>query len=87
MKGTVVTGHFSSPNGNRDLDIGMNPAWRDSVIDLIPWEPYKEGSSNEVIDATAKRMTNVKMKALRDLAPASGAYLNEVSVEQRSDTA
>ena len=82
MKGTLITGHFASPNGNRGLDIGMNPAWRDSVIDLIPWEPYGDAASKAVADATTKRMTTVKMQALRDLAPDSGAYFNEVSQYQ-----
>jgi hypothetical protein len=75
-----ITGHFASPNGNRDLDIGMNPAWRASVMDLIPWEPF-EGRSKAAEDATSKRMTTVKMQALRDLAPDSGAYFNEVGFE------
>ena len=77
-----ITGHFSSPNGNRDLDVAVNPAWRDSVMDLIPWEPYGETASKELIDSTAKHMTNVKVQALRDIAPESGAYFNEVSVNQ-----
>jgi hypothetical protein len=75
-----ITGHFSSPNGGRDLDVGMNPAWRDSVIDLIPFEPVEEGAPTEVVEANAKRMTFTKMQALRDIAPNSGAYFNEVCV-------
>ena len=78
-----ITGHFASPNGNRDLDIGMNPAWRASVVDLIPWEPFEE-RSKEAEEATSKRMTTVKMQALRDLAPESGAYFNEVSQSNRT---
>jgi hypothetical protein len=82
MKAMHITGHFASPNGNRGLDVGMNPAWRDSVIDLIPWEPYEDITSKEVIDATDKRMTAIKMQALRDLAPESGAYFNEVIISK-----
>ena len=78
IKSMHITGHFASPNGNRDLDIGMNPAWRASVMDLIPWEPF-EGRSKEAEETTLKRMTAVKMQALRDLAPDSGGYFNEVS--------
>jgi hypothetical protein len=74
-----ITGHFSCPNGNRDLDIGLNPAWRDCVVDLIPFEPVEELASKEVTEANSKRMTFVKMQALRDIAPESGAYFNEVS--------
>ena len=73
-----ITGHFSSPNGGRDLDIGMNPAWRDSVVDLIPFEPVEEGAASEVVEANARRMTFTKQQALREIAPDSGAYFNEV---------
>ena len=77
-KGMHITGHFSCPNINRDLDIGLNPAWRDCVMDLIPFEPVQEGSTQDVKDANAKKMTFTKQQAFRDLAPESGAYFNEV---------
>ena len=77
-----ITGHFSSPNGNRDLDIGMNPAWRDSVMDLIPFEPVDEDAPQEVVEANARKMTFTKQQALRDIAPESGAYFNEVCIHQ-----
>jgi hypothetical protein len=80
LKGTHITGHFASPNGNRDLDIGLNPAWRDSVMNLIPFEPVEDTASTEVVEQNAKRMTFTKQQALRDIAPQSGAYFNEVSV-------
>jgi hypothetical protein len=74
-----ITGHFSAPNGGRDLDIGMNPAWRDAVVDLIPFEPVEEGAPSEVVESNARRMTFTKQQALREIAPNSGAYFNEVS--------
>jgi hypothetical protein len=80
LQGTHITGHFSSPNGGADLDVAVNPAWRDSVLDLIPYTPYPDGSSKEVIEASAAHMTNTVMGALKGIAPESGAYLNEVSV-------
>lgn len=75
-----ITGHFSAPNGGRELDVGTNPAWRDAVVDLIPFEPVDEGAPNDVVEANAKRMTFTKQQALRDIAPNSGAYFNEVGV-------
>jgi hypothetical protein len=74
-----VTGHFSCPKGNKDLDIGLNPAWRDCVIDLIPFEPVAKNASKEAVVANAQRMTFTIQQALRDIAPQSGAYFNEVS--------
>jgi hypothetical protein len=79
MKRMHITGHFSAPNGNKDLDVGVNPAWRDAVVDLIPFEPVDENASADFIEANAKRMTFTKQAALRSIAPQSGAYFNEVS--------
>jgi hypothetical protein len=73
-----ITGHFSAPNAGRDLDVGTNPAWRDAVVNLIPFEPVEEGAAIEVVEANARRMTFTKQQALRDIAPNSGAYFNEV---------
>jgi FAD/FMN-containing dehydrogenase len=60
----------------------MNPAWRDSVMDLIPWHPYAENSTREEILESARQMTDVKMRALSSLAPESGAYFNECDTHQ-----
>jgi hypothetical protein len=79
-----ITGHFSAPNGGRDLDVGTNPAWRDAVVDLIPFEPVDTGAPTEVVDANAKRMTFTKQQALKDIAPDSGAYFNEVGASKFS---
>ncbi|KAF2422407.1 FAD-binding domain-containing protein [Tothia fuscella] len=77
-----ITGHFSAPNGGRDLDVGTNPAWRDAVIDVIPYEPVDEGAPDDVVEANAKRMTFTKQQALRDIAPNSGAYFNECDARE-----
>jgi FAD binding domain len=82
LKSAHVTGHFASPNINHGLDIAMNPAWRDSVVDFIPWHPYEGKIAETDVDSSDKRMTNVKMRALRSLAPNSGAYFNEVSLTE-----
>jgi hypothetical protein len=49
-------------------------------MDLIPSEPVPEGSSRDVSDANAKRMTFTKQQAFRDMAPESGSYFNEVCI-------
>ena len=83
IKGTHITGHFSAPNVNRGLDIGMNPAWRDAVVDLILWEPVEVNAPTDVVEANARRMTYTKMQALREIAPESGAYFNEVRINPK----
>lgn len=75
-----ITGHFSAPNAGKDIDNSMNPAWRDAVVDLIPFEPVVENAPTDVVEANANRMTFTKQQALRELAPESGAYFNEVSL-------
>jgi hypothetical protein len=49
-------------------------------MDLIPFEPVEEGAPTEIVEANARRMTFTKQQALRDIAPESGAYVNEVSL-------
>lgn len=57
---------------------GLNPAWRDSIIHFIANEAYPTDVSSEVADAVTSDMSETAYK-LRQLAPDSGAYINEVS--------
>ena len=47
-------------------------------MNLIPFEPVEDTASTEVVEKNARRMTFTKQQALRDIAPGSGAYFNEV---------
>lgn len=53
-------------------------------MNLIPFEPVPEGSSPEIREANARKMTFTKNQALKDIAPDSGAYFNEVKLYLRS---
>jgi hypothetical protein len=59
------------------VDNALNPAWRDSIIHLIANEAYPTDVSSEVADAVMSDMSETAYK-LRELAPDSGAYINEV---------
>lgn len=75
-----ISGHFSCPNNSPTTPIALNPAWNACVMNLIPFEPVPEGSSPEIREANARKMTFTKNQALKDIAPDSGAYFNEVCI-------
>jgi hypothetical protein len=59
------------------VDNALNPAWRDSIIHFIANEAYPTDVSSEIADAVTSDMSETAYK-LRQLAPDSGAYINEV---------
>jgi len=59
------------------VDNGLNPAWRDTIIHFIANEAYPADVSSELADAITSDMSDTAYK-LRELAPDSGAYINEV---------
>jgi hypothetical protein len=59
------------------VDNSLNPAWRDSIIHFIANEAYPTDVPSEVADAVTSDMGETAYK-LRELAPDSGAYINEV---------
>jgi len=65
---------------NRGLDVGMNPAWRDTVAHFIVVRSWRDGMSQDYIRAIYDDITYNKTRVLRDLDPDSGAYFNEVSI-------
>lgn len=78
-------------SNNRGLDIGLNPAWRDAVTHFIVAEGWLDNASPAVIQSVRDDITYNKTYALRQLAPDSGAYFNEVGghshrKDQKSNT-
>lgn len=59
-------------------DNALNPAWRDAVVHLIAKESWSDGISTEEKQTAVDDMTYEKGYALRQLAPHSGAYFNDV---------
>ena len=74
-----MIGHLIAHSGNRDLDIGMNPAWRDTVTHFVAGQGWPDGTPAEEVEAIRAHVTHNVTGALRKLAPDSGAYFNEVS--------
>lgn len=74
-----ITGDFSCPNNSPNIPIALNPVWNSCVVNLIPFEPVPDGSSTEIREANARKMTYTKNQALKDIALDSGAHFSEVS--------
>jgi hypothetical protein len=59
--------------------ISMNPGWRKALTHFIVVESWRDGQPREVTDAYFEDVTK-KTDVLRQLAPNTGAYLNEADV-------
>ena len=57
--------------------MGLNPAWRKSLVYTILGTNWQDGANLTEIDA-ARQLLIKDMKILEGIAPESGAYLNEV---------
>ncbi|EFY84435.1 FAD binding domain protein [Metarhizium acridum CQMa 102] len=60
-----------------DVDNALHPAWREAVVHLVVSESWRDDLPYAQTRAVQDEVTNVLGAALRRLAPASGAYLNE----------
>ena len=59
--------------------MGLNPAWRDSLVYTTVGATWQEGANLTEIEA-ARQVLVQDMKILEGIAPESGAYFNEVRV-------
>ncbi|KAL0064421.1 hypothetical protein AAF712_008585 [Marasmius tenuissimus] len=59
-------------------DNAVLPAWREAERHLNVLLPLKDGDSLETVARGRKRISNDFIPALKQLAPGSGAYINEV---------
>jgi len=64
----------------KDPYSGLNPAWREMYIHNVVARGWLPGSDDATIQGVYDDITNVKVKALKTLAPATGSYMNEVSI-------
>ena len=60
-----------------DPNSGVNPAWRTAYVHYIVARGWAPGSSNTTIRGVHDDITNVKVPALKSLAPNTGSYMNE----------
>lgn len=62
----------------KDPYSGVNPAWRQAYVHNIVGRGWAPGTNESVQDAIRDDVTFTKVKAMKDLAPDTGAYMNEV---------
>ncbi|KAL8704762.1 MAG: hypothetical protein Q9201_002109 [Fulgogasparrea decipioides] len=62
-----------------DACSGVNPAWRTSYVHNIVARGWAPGADEATRNAVYSDITNVKVRAMKELAPDTGAYMNEVS--------
>jgi hypothetical protein len=60
------------------VDNALNPAWRDSIVHLIVSQSWNESLPSDLREQVMFNMTYGKGHALRQLAPNTGCYVNEV---------
>ena len=60
---------------------GVNPAWRTAYVHNIVARGWAPGTNASVQQATREDITNVKVAAMKALAPNTGAYMNEGDVQ------
>jgi hypothetical protein len=61
--------------------MGLNPAWRKSLACVFLDTTWRDGANPTEIEA-ARQLLIQDMKILEAIAPDSGAYLNEVSIQR-----
>ena len=65
----------------RDPASGVNPAWRRAYVHNIVARGWAPGTDAQAQQAIRDDVTNVKVGALKQLAPDTGAYMNEADVQ------
>ena len=63
--------------------VALNPAWRNSLVHALAGVGWSDGASAAEIEQQRETLKGY-ISALHKLAPTSGAYLNEVSLHQRT---
>ena len=75
----VINGGGQVAKDRIDPYSGLLPGWRDSYVMNIVARGWAPGSDDATIAAVHKDITYVKGQSMKDLAPTTGGYMNEVS--------
>ncbi|PWY84973.1 FAD binding domain protein [Aspergillus heteromorphus CBS 117.55] len=79
--GAAISGVSLNVSRHAIPDNAVNPAWRESAIDIVLGLPYN--FTNRALDAANQQlMTDVLLPFLEAITPDSGAYLNEADIHQ-----
>ncbi|KAL8674027.1 MAG: hypothetical protein Q9168_001559 [Polycauliona sp. 1 TL-2023] len=73
----VFVGGGAVASDGEDPYSGVNPAWRRTYVHNIVARGWAPGASEEEKMSVYKDITDVKVGAMKDLAPGTGAYMNE----------
>ncbi|KAL8898018.1 MAG: hypothetical protein Q9207_006911 [Kuettlingeria erythrocarpa] len=76
----VLVGGGQVARDGADPYSGVNPAWRTAYLHNIVARGWPPGADAATRNAVYSDITNVKVQAMKDLAPDTGAYMNEVSL-------
>lgn len=57
---------------------GVHPAWRETYVHNIVARGWAHGASQDAIHAVYDDVIHTKVRAMKDLAPDTGSYMNEV---------
>ncbi|EKG18605.1 FAD linked oxidase [Macrophomina phaseolina MS6] len=66
----------------KPVNNSLNPAWRDTVVHYIVSNSWDDSLPKDQAKQAQDDITNVRGRALRELAPESGAYWNEADTEE-----
>jgi hypothetical protein len=72
---------------HKPVDSALNPAWRDAAVHFITSESWNDKLPGSTAEKAIASMANGTGYALRQLAPDSGVYYNEVRVTNMSKSA
>ncbi|KAI9572548.1 hypothetical protein HD554DRAFT_1556288 [Boletus coccyginus] len=58
---------------------GLNPAWRNAVVETLCWSSWEDGASSTEIQGMISQLKG-RIKDMYDITPNDGAYFNEASL-------
>ncbi|KAL8886525.1 MAG: hypothetical protein Q9192_006468 [Flavoplaca navasiana] len=76
---TVFVGGGQVARDGADPYSGVNPAWRTAYVHNIVARGWVPGADENEKRKVYRDITEVKVQAMKELAPGTGAYMNEVS--------
>ncbi|KAJ3499682.1 hypothetical protein NLG97_g128 [Lecanicillium saksenae] len=78
----AIIGHVIANAKNANMDTGLNPAWRKAVVHFLMVGGWPDDDSKAVAQIVRDDVTFRKTYAMRKLAPDSGAYFNEMDINE-----
>ncbi|KAB8069122.1 hypothetical protein BDV29DRAFT_161738 [Aspergillus leporis] len=83
LPGVTVPSISGTMTGSRKpVDNALNPAWRDSIVHVITTQSWDDTLSDDLATKAIHDMTFKRGYALRQLAPDTGAYVNEANTNE-----